>query len=166
MRYMTIRKFASESGYSEDAIRSKIRDGIWRLGEIWFRAPDGRNPWRRPPPRDCAPAFGFKGPRDWHALPLTPGPTVASWWHSPVHLQRPSGTWHDGRGETAIAPPAPHSRRPHPLSCGFPPPPPPPPCNDGRRSSPSPTHSPTQIPPPTVWCRSRVRHGWWRSGGW
>lgn len=42
MRYMTIRKFASESGYSEDAIRSKIRDGIWRLGEIWFRAPDGR----------------------------------------------------------------------------------------------------------------------------
>ncbi|NAO52414.1 excisionase [Pseudomonas syringae] len=42
MRYMTIRKFASESGYSEDAIRSKIRDGIWRLGEIWYRAPDGR----------------------------------------------------------------------------------------------------------------------------
>lgn len=42
MRYMTIRKFASESGYSEDAIRSKIRDGIWRLGEIWYKAPDGR----------------------------------------------------------------------------------------------------------------------------
>ncbi|KPC32560.1 Phage excisionase [Pseudomonas syringae pv. cilantro] len=40
MRYMTIRKFASESGYSEDAIRSKIRDGIWRFGEIWYRAPD------------------------------------------------------------------------------------------------------------------------------
>jgi len=42
MRYMTVRKFASESGYSVDAIRSKIRDGIWRLGEIWNRAPDGR----------------------------------------------------------------------------------------------------------------------------
>ncbi len=42
MRYMTVRKFASESGYSEDAIRSKIRDGIWRLGEIWLKAPDGR----------------------------------------------------------------------------------------------------------------------------
>lgn len=42
MRYMTVRKFASESGYTEDAIRSKIRDGIWRLGEIWHKAPDGR----------------------------------------------------------------------------------------------------------------------------
>ncbi|TRO38591.1 excisionase [Pseudomonas sp. ALS1131] len=42
MRYMTVRKFAVESGYTEDAIRSKIRDGIWRLGEVWIRAPDGR----------------------------------------------------------------------------------------------------------------------------
>lgn len=42
MRYMTIRKFAQETGYSEDAIRSKIRDGIWRLGYVWMRAPDGR----------------------------------------------------------------------------------------------------------------------------
>lgn len=42
MRYVTVRKFAAESGYSEDAIRSKIRDGVWRLGEIWFKAPDGR----------------------------------------------------------------------------------------------------------------------------
>jgi hypothetical protein len=42
MRYVTIRKFASASGYSEDAIRSKLRDGIWRLGEIWIKAPDGR----------------------------------------------------------------------------------------------------------------------------
>lgn len=42
MRYVTVRKFAAESGYSEDAIRSKIRDGVWRLGEIWLKAPDGR----------------------------------------------------------------------------------------------------------------------------
>lgn len=42
MRYLTVRKFASESGYTEDAIRSKIRDGVWRLGEIWLKAPDGR----------------------------------------------------------------------------------------------------------------------------
>ncbi|MGR3967534.1 excisionase [Pseudomonas sp. 910_23] len=42
MRYVTVRKFASESGYSEDAIRSKLRDGIWLLGEIWIKAPDGR----------------------------------------------------------------------------------------------------------------------------
>lgn len=42
MKYVTVRKFAAESGYTEDAIRSKIRDGIWRLGEIWIKAPDGR----------------------------------------------------------------------------------------------------------------------------
>lgn len=42
LRYMTISKFATESGYSEDAIRSKIRDGIWREGLEWKRAPDGR----------------------------------------------------------------------------------------------------------------------------
>lgn len=41
-RYLTIRKFAQETGYTEDAVRSKIRDGIWKLGEVWFRAPDGR----------------------------------------------------------------------------------------------------------------------------
>lgn len=42
MRYLTIRKFSSESGYSEAAIRSKIRDGVWRLGQVWRKAPDGR----------------------------------------------------------------------------------------------------------------------------
>lgn len=42
MRYLTVRKFASESGYSEDAIRSKIHDDIWRLGEIWNTAADGQ----------------------------------------------------------------------------------------------------------------------------
>jgi hypothetical protein len=42
IRYLTIRKFAAESGYTEDAIRSKIRDGIWREGHEWKRAPDDR----------------------------------------------------------------------------------------------------------------------------
>jgi hypothetical protein len=42
VRYLTIRKFSSESGYSEAAIRSKIRDGVWRLGQVWRKAPDGR----------------------------------------------------------------------------------------------------------------------------
>ena len=42
LRYMTIAKFAAESGYSEAAIRSKIRDGIWRQNLEWRRAPDGR----------------------------------------------------------------------------------------------------------------------------
>jgi hypothetical protein len=42
LRYVTIPKFATESGYTEDAIRSKIRDGIWREDQEWRRAPDGR----------------------------------------------------------------------------------------------------------------------------
>lgn len=43
IRYMTISKFAAETGYTEDAIRTKIRDGIWPKGEVWIKAPDGRN---------------------------------------------------------------------------------------------------------------------------
>jgi hypothetical protein len=42
LRYVTIRKFSVESGYSENAIRSKIRDGVWVDGEVWVKAPDGR----------------------------------------------------------------------------------------------------------------------------
>jgi hypothetical protein len=42
LRYLTIPKFSAESGYTEDAIRTKIRDGVWLEGEIWKKAPDGR----------------------------------------------------------------------------------------------------------------------------
>lgn len=42
LRYLTIPKFSAESGYTEDAIRTKIRDGIWADGEVWIKAPDGR----------------------------------------------------------------------------------------------------------------------------
>jgi hypothetical protein len=42
LRYVTIRKFSSESGYSEAAVRSKIRDSVWVEGGVWVRAPDGR----------------------------------------------------------------------------------------------------------------------------
>lgn len=42
LRYVTIPKFSVESGYTEDAIRSKIRDGIWVEGRVWKKAPDGR----------------------------------------------------------------------------------------------------------------------------
>ncbi len=42
LRYVTIPKFAELSGYSEDAIRTKIRDGIWPEGKIWKKAPDNR----------------------------------------------------------------------------------------------------------------------------
>ena len=42
VRYVTIRKFALETGYSEDAIRTKIRDGVWPEANVWTKAPDGR----------------------------------------------------------------------------------------------------------------------------
>jgi len=42
LRDLTIRKLATESGYSENAIRSKIRDGIWMQDKVWKKAPDGR----------------------------------------------------------------------------------------------------------------------------
>lgn len=42
LRHVTIKKFASESGYSEDAVRSKIDKGVWLEGFVWIKAPDGR----------------------------------------------------------------------------------------------------------------------------
>ena len=42
LRYSTIPMFAAESGYTQEAIRSKIRDEIWKENEVWKRAPDGR----------------------------------------------------------------------------------------------------------------------------
>jgi hypothetical protein len=40
--YVTISKFAQESGYTEDAIRAKISGGIWLKDIVWVKAPDGR----------------------------------------------------------------------------------------------------------------------------
>ena len=42
VRYLTIRKFSEESGYTENAVRAKIQRGIWREGVVWVNAPDGR----------------------------------------------------------------------------------------------------------------------------
>lgn len=42
MRYVTVRKFSSDSGYTEAAIRSKIADGTWGKDHVWRKAPDGR----------------------------------------------------------------------------------------------------------------------------
>ena len=41
-RYVTIARSSQLTGYTEDAIRTKIRDGVWAEGEVWRRAPDGR----------------------------------------------------------------------------------------------------------------------------
>ncbi|MFT0532856.1 MULTISPECIES: excisionase [Castellaniella] len=42
IRYITIIQFAKLSGYTENAIRTKLRDGVWREGHEWVKAPDGR----------------------------------------------------------------------------------------------------------------------------
>lgn len=42
IKFFTIRKFADFSGYSEDAIRSKISRGDWLEDLVWKRAPDNR----------------------------------------------------------------------------------------------------------------------------
>jgi hypothetical protein len=41
-RYLTISKFSAATGYSEDAVRAKIKQGVWLQGAIWKKAPDGR----------------------------------------------------------------------------------------------------------------------------
>lgn len=42
MRYLTVKKFSSESGYTEAAIRAKMADGTWLKDYVWLKAPDGR----------------------------------------------------------------------------------------------------------------------------
>ena len=42
LRHVTIPKFAEQSGYTEDAVRAKIKRGEWLEGAIWNKAPDGR----------------------------------------------------------------------------------------------------------------------------
>lgn len=42
VRYLTIEKFADESGYSPAAIRNKMQRGVWIEGRQFRKAPDGR----------------------------------------------------------------------------------------------------------------------------
>lgn len=42
IRYRTIKRFAAQSGYTEAAIRTKIKRGVWLQDHVWKRAPDGR----------------------------------------------------------------------------------------------------------------------------
>jgi hypothetical protein len=42
MKYVTIKKFADMSGYSEDAIRAKTKNGTWAYRVHFTKAPDGR----------------------------------------------------------------------------------------------------------------------------
>ena len=42
MKWVLIKVLARESGYTEHAIRSKIKKGVWREGVHYLKAPDGR----------------------------------------------------------------------------------------------------------------------------
>ena len=42
MKWITIRKFSSLSGYSEEAVRQKIKKGVWIFGVHYRKAPDSR----------------------------------------------------------------------------------------------------------------------------
>lgn len=42
IEYKTIRQFAAESGYTEEAIRTKISRGVFGENEVWVRSPDNR----------------------------------------------------------------------------------------------------------------------------
>jgi hypothetical protein len=42
LRWVTIKKFSEMSGYTANAVRSKITRGDWLEGHLWIKAPDGR----------------------------------------------------------------------------------------------------------------------------
>lgn len=42
MKWVLIAKIIELIGYTDDAIRSKIKNGVWHKGIHWTKAPDGR----------------------------------------------------------------------------------------------------------------------------
>ena len=42
MKWVLIKKVVELVGYSEDAIRAKIKKGVWLKGTHWVKAPDNR----------------------------------------------------------------------------------------------------------------------------
>ena len=42
MKWVLINKVIELIGYTDDAIRSKVKKGVWQFGTHWTKAPDGR----------------------------------------------------------------------------------------------------------------------------
>ena len=42
VKFITVKKYAELTGYSEEAIRQKTKKGIWILNKEVTKAPDGR----------------------------------------------------------------------------------------------------------------------------
>ena len=40
--WVLIKRFAEITGYSENAVRHKVKRGTWIQGRLWRKAPDGR----------------------------------------------------------------------------------------------------------------------------
>jgi hypothetical protein len=90
-RYVTVLKFCELTGYSEEAVKSKRRDGVWLKDREWIKAPDGRIlidiegyetwvetarvcalPAAGPSESPLPPAASIAGNRISSPLPLTP----------------------------------------------------------------------------------------------
>ncbi len=41
-QWVLVKRFAEITGYSENAVRHKVKSGAWVQGLIWRKAPDGR----------------------------------------------------------------------------------------------------------------------------
>jgi hypothetical protein len=41
-QWVLINRLAEITGYSEDAVRHKVKNGTWVQGRVWRKAPDGR----------------------------------------------------------------------------------------------------------------------------
>jgi len=42
IKWITINKLSELTGYTENAIRAKIKTGVWLMKKHWLKAPDGR----------------------------------------------------------------------------------------------------------------------------
>lgn len=42
MKWITVKKFAGNSGYTIKAIYTKVERGVWKCDLHWRKAPDGR----------------------------------------------------------------------------------------------------------------------------
>lgn len=43
VRFVTLKQFETLTGYTVDAVNSKIKRGDWLEGAVFHKAPDGRN---------------------------------------------------------------------------------------------------------------------------
>lgn len=75
IKYVSIKKFSELSGYTEDAIRTKIRDGIWLEGKVWLKALDGRN------------LINIEGYEEWVEMAVVSAKRQAQATKSPLHLK-------------------------------------------------------------------------------